>query len=91
MYIGRTVATSVSWEELSDLGLTEDERELLRALDRLVAFSLLEVTASGPVCYGLHPLTRQFINGELPDRWWGTRTERSRRHRPSLTLSRNPR
>jgi len=70
IYIGRTVMTTVSWEELASVGIAEDEGQLLAAIDQLVAYSLLDVTAAGEQKrYGIHQLTRQFVNGELPKLW----------------------
>ena len=67
IYIGRTVMTTVSWEELASVGIAEDEEQLLAAIDQLVAYSLLDVaSAAEQQRYGIHQLTRQFVNGELP-------------------------
>jgi len=70
IYIGRTVMTTVSWEELASVGIAEDEGQLLAAIDQLVAYSLLDVaSAAEQQRYGIHQLTRQFVNGELPKLW----------------------
>lgn len=70
IYIGRTVMTTVSWEELSSVGIAEDEGKLVEAVNQLVAYSLLDVaSAEGQKRYGIHQLTRQFVNGELPKIW----------------------
>jgi hypothetical protein len=70
IYIGRTVMTTVSWEELASVGIAEDEEQLLAAIDQLVAYSLLDVaSAAEQQRYGIHQLTRQFVNGELPKLW----------------------
>lgn len=70
IYIGRTVATTASWEELASVGIAENEEQLLAAIDQLVAYSLLEVTSPAEQKrYGIHQLTRQFVNGELPKLW----------------------
>jgi hypothetical protein len=70
IYIGRTVMTTVSWEELASVGIAEDEKQLLAAIDQLVAYSLLDVaSAAEQQRYGIHQLTRQFVNGELPKLW----------------------
>jgi transcriptional regulator with XRE-family HTH domain len=70
IYIGRTVMTTVSWEELTNVGIAEDEEQLLAAIDQLVAYSLLDLaTIGGQQRYGIHQLTRQFVNGDLPKLW----------------------
>ena len=70
IYIGRTVVTTVSWEELSSVGIAEDEEELVEAIDQLVAYSLLEVSSSaGQIRYGIHQLTRHFVDNDLPKLW----------------------
>lgn len=70
IYIGRTVVTSVSWEELASVGLAESEEALLGAIEQLIAYSLLE-SARDPeqTRYSIHPLTRQFVNSDLPRLW----------------------
>lgn len=69
-YIGKTAVAPVDWEELSSVGIAESEAELLKGLTLLVDYSLVEVASStdGPG-YGVHQLTRQFVNGELPKLW----------------------
>lgn len=70
IYIGRTVTTTVSWEELAGIGITKQEYELQAAVRQLVDYSLLDVyTFTGQVRYGIHQLTRQFINSDLPKLW----------------------
>lgn len=72
IYIGRTVVTTVSWEELAGIGVVESEQELFAALSQLVGASLLDLyPASGSARprYGIHQLTRQFINSDLPELW----------------------
>ena len=70
IYIGRTVMTTVSWEELASVGIAENEEQLLAAIDQLVAYSLLEVSSlAEQQRYGIHQLTRQFVNSELPKLW----------------------
>lgn len=72
IYIGRTVVTTIGWEELAAVGIeiTDSEEQLLASLDELVASSLLEVSlAANQVRYGTHQLTRQFVNSELPELW----------------------
>jgi hypothetical protein len=62
--------TTVSWEELASVGIAEDEEQLLAAIDQLVAYSLLDVaSAAEQQRSGIHQLTRQFVNGELPKLW----------------------
>ncbi len=69
-YIGKTAVAPVDWEELSSVGIAGNEAELLKGLNLLVDYSLVEVSSSadGPG-YGVHQLTRQFVNGELPKLW----------------------
>lgn len=72
IYIGRTVVTTVSWEELAGIGVVENEQGLLTAIRQLVDASLLDVYP--PVNldrprYGIHQLTRHFINSDLPELW----------------------
>ena len=72
IYIGRTVITTIGWEELATVGMeiAESEEQLLASIDELVAYSLLEVSlAANQVRYGAHQLTRQFVNSELPELW----------------------
>ena len=72
IYIGRTVVTTIGWEELAAVGIeiTDSEELLLASIDELVASSLLEVSlAANQVRYGTHQLTRQFVNSELPELW----------------------
>jgi len=72
IYIGRTVVTTIGWEELATVGMeiAESEEQLLASIDELVAYSLLEVSlAANQVRYSTHQLTRQFVNSELPELW----------------------
>jgi nucleoside-triphosphatase THEP1 len=70
IYIGRTVATTVSWEELASVDIAKDEETLVNAVDQLVAYSLLDVSSTtGQARYGLHQLTRQFVSSDLPEIW----------------------
>jgi hypothetical protein len=71
IYIGRTVVTTVSWEELASVGIAKNEGALMEAIDQLVAFSLLDVSfVAGKPRYGIHQLTRHFVNSDLPQIWW---------------------
>ena len=71
IYIGRTVPATVSWEELAGVNeITNDEEELLTALHELIHYSLLDVyPLLGQVRYGIHQLTRQFVQTDLPLMW----------------------
>jgi DNA-binding XRE family transcriptional regulator len=72
IYIGRTVVTTIGWEELATVGMeiAESEEQLLASIDELVAYSLLETSLAGTqVRYSTHQLTRQFVNSELPELW----------------------
>lgn len=70
IYIGRTVMTTVSWDELASVGIAEDEEKLIESIDQLVAYSLLDVSsATEQARYGIHQLTRQFVNSDLPEMW----------------------
>lgn len=70
IYIGRTVMTTVSLEELASVGIAEDEVQLREAIEQLVVLSLLEVSSTaGQTRYGIHLLTRWFVNAELPVLW----------------------
>ncbi len=70
IYIGKTVVTTVSWEELVSVGIAADEGDLLEAIDQLVAYSLLDASSvAGQTRYGIHQLTHQFINSDLPETW----------------------
>ncbi|TMC22610.1 MAG: TIR domain-containing protein [Chloroflexi bacterium] len=70
IYIGRTVITSVSWEELASVEIANHEDALVAAIDQLVASSLLDVSStSGRARYSIHQLTRQFVNSDLPEMW----------------------
>ncbi len=68
VYIGRTVATDASWDEL--LGVTETESNLIDAIEQLTTYSLLDTAfATGYARYSIHQLTRQFITNDLPQLW----------------------
>ncbi len=70
IYMGRAVVTTASWEELAGAEIAEGESDLVESLEQLVTFSLLNVSSvSDHVRYGIHQLTRQFINSALPDIW----------------------
>jgi hypothetical protein len=70
IYIGRTVVTTVSWEELAGVEIAAHERELIEGIDQLIASSLLDSSfVGGQTRYGIHQLTRQFVNSELPQMW----------------------
>jgi len=70
IYIGKTVITTVSWEELAGVEVAEDELKLMEAVRQLIAYSLLEVSStSGHIRYAIHQLTRQFVNSDLPEMW----------------------
>jgi hypothetical protein len=72
IYIGRTGVTTVSREELALADITENEESLTEAIDLLTAFSLLDVYfVAGKPRYGIHQLTRHFVNNELPKIWKG--------------------
>jgi len=50
--------------------ITDNEEELLAALHQLVNYSLLDVYPfPGQVRYGIHQLTRQFVQTDLPLMW----------------------
>jgi hypothetical protein len=73
IYIGKTVVTTVSWEELEMVGIAESHQELMEAINQLVAYSLVDVTfTSGRIRYGIHQLTRHFVTSELPKMWQRT-------------------
>ncbi len=69
-YLGKTAVAPVDWEELSSVEIAENETELLKGVNQVVGYSLVEVSPSvdGPG-YGVHQLTRQFVNSELPNLW----------------------
>lgn len=71
LYIGRTIPATVSCEELAKVKeIIQDEEALLAALHQLVHSSLLDVYAlAGQVRYGMHQLTRQFVQTDLPVLW----------------------
>jgi hypothetical protein len=70
IYIGRTVVTTVRWEELASIHIAESEEKLIQAIDQLVAYSLLDISSTmNQTRYGVHQLTRQFVNGDLPEMW----------------------
>ena len=70
VYIGKTAVGSVSFQELAQAGLVDHEETLLKAIDQLIAFSLLQAFyATTQIRYGIHQLTRQFINSDLPRMW----------------------
>lgn len=70
IYIGQTVVTTVGWNELDAVAIAASEEELMRAIDQLIAYSLLNVVpANGPIRYGIHQLTRHFVKSGLPELW----------------------
>jgi len=70
IYIGRTVVTTVGWEELSSVGIADNDDALVAAIDQLSAYSLLNIsTVDGQTRYGIHQLTRQFVDSDLPQLW----------------------
>jgi len=70
IYVGRTVVTTVSWDELANGAFAETENALLGAINQLVDYSLLDVTTShGQIRYGIHQLTRRFVLSDLPQLW----------------------
>jgi len=70
IYIGRTVVTTVSWGELSSVGIADSDEALMEAIDQLVAYSLLDISSSaGQIRYGIHQLTCHFVNSDLPRLW----------------------
>lgn len=72
IYIGQTVITTAGWEELEAVGseIAESEEHLLGAIDELVAYSLLDISfVDNQIRYGIHQLTRQFVNSDLPQIW----------------------
>ncbi len=72
IYIGRTVITTVSWEELAGIGVVETEQELFAAIGQLVDASVVDLypaIGSPRPRYGIHQLTRHFINSDLPEMW----------------------
>lgn len=70
VYIGKTAVETVGLQELSDLGIADDEAELGVSLEQLINFSLLNASHSmGQTRYGIHQLTRQFIMRDLPIIW----------------------
>jgi hypothetical protein len=70
IYIGRTVVTTVGYDELARTDVARDGAELIAAIEQLVSYSLVEVAVvSGRPRYGLHQLTRNFVNSDLPRLW----------------------
>lgn len=70
IYIGRTVLTSVGWDELASVGIAQSETVLKEAIDELIDYSLLDVSfITGESRYSIHQLTRQFVNSDLPRMW----------------------
>jgi hypothetical protein len=70
VYIGKTVVETVGLKELSIIGFTESETELVASLEQLITLSLMDVYyIEGKIRYGIHQLTRQFINQDLPAIW----------------------
>lgn len=71
IYIGKTVVTTVSSEELAEIEeITKNEHEFLEAIRQLVDYSLLDVYHySAQTRYGIHQLTRKFVTSDLPRFW----------------------
>lgn len=70
VYIGKTVVETVGLKELSIIGFTESEAELVTSLEQLITLSLVDVYyIEGKIRYGIHQLTRQFITQDLPTIW----------------------
>jgi hypothetical protein len=73
IYIGRTTITTVSWEELYSANIVETKNRLVESLSQLLLYSLVDVhTKKDSIRYGIHQLTRQFINTDLPETWIST-------------------
>ncbi len=70
LYIGKTVADNVGFQELAETQLLQDEAALFAAIDQLIAYSLLQSSPSpAGIRYSVHALTRQFLINDVPDAW----------------------
>ncbi|HTK11076.1 MAG TPA: ATP-binding protein [Ktedonobacteraceae bacterium] len=71
IYIGKTVVTTVSHEELAELEeIAENEQQFLEAIRQLIDYSLLDVYhLPDQTRYGIHQLTRKFVISDLPQLW----------------------
>ncbi len=67
-----TSPNSISWGELEEVGMEYigiGPQKLSQALTDLGSLSLIEVERSLSKRYSTHPLTRQFVNNDLPVIW----------------------
>jgi drug/metabolite transporter superfamily protein YnfA len=64
-YVGKTVSTTISWQELVDEQFAEEE-DLQEAIRQLLTYSLLDISSGDQIQYGIHQLTRQFVTSDLP-------------------------
>jgi hypothetical protein len=70
VYCGRAAAGPVGWLALAEAGVAQSDDELVDAIDQLIGVSLLDQNrTSAGWCYQVHPLTRNFVNSELPEEW----------------------
>lgn len=70
IYIGRTVMSTVSWEELNSSSVFDTESDLTKSLTELISYSLLDaIYHDNSIRYGIHQLTRYFVNSDLPKYW----------------------
>lgn len=70
VYIGKAVVETVGFKELTIMGFTESDAELTAAIEQLITLSLMDMYfVEGNMRYGIHQLTRQFINQDLPTIW----------------------
>lgn len=69
IYMG-TVATTCAYEELASVGIADDEDKLQDAIKEAIRLSLLNTAETvRQKRYGIHPLTRHFVNSDLPEIW----------------------
>jgi len=69
LYMG-TVITTCAFDELASVEIADGEERLEEAIIEVMSLSLLNVTDENQEKrYSIHPLTRHFVNNDLPNQW----------------------
>ena len=69
LYMG-TAVTTCAYEELASVEIADTEEQLQEAIEEALYLSLLNATDEiQQKRYSIHPLTRHFVNNDLPNKW----------------------
>lgn len=69
LYMG-TVVTTCAYEELDSVEIADTEEQLQEAIEEAINLSLLNAADEiQQKRYSIHPLTRHFVNNDLPNQW----------------------